>query len=128
MPASKTPKSKKPTIAVRPPPSAAVDAFVLDDAATPKRHDAIAPKRQSVAASKRQTPARPPSTTRYTTKDGAELRRVTLWLPAEAAEAIGTFAARHQLRDSHIAALAVCKLLGVKPPASLAHVAALFPK
>jgi hypothetical protein len=115
MPASKTPKSKKPTIAVRPPPSAAADAFV---------HDATASKRRSAAS----RTARPPSTTRYTTKDGAELRRVTLWLPAEAAEAIGTFAARHQLRDSHIAALAVCKLLGVKPPASLAHVAALFPR
>lgn len=113
MPASK-PKSKKPTIAVRPPPAAA-DAFV--------RHDATASKRQSTARAERA-----PSTTRYTTKDGAELRRVTLWLPAEAATAIGTFAARHQLRDSHIAALAVCKLLGVKPPASLAHVAALFPR
>jgi hypothetical protein len=127
MPASKTPKHKKPTIAVRPPP-AAVDAFVLDDTAASKRHDAITPKRQSAMTPKRATPTRPPSTTRYTTKDGSELRRVTLWLPAEAAEAIGTFAARHQLRDSHIAALAVCKLLGVKPPASLAHVAALFPK
>ncbi len=118
MPASKTPKSKKPTIAVRPPPTAAADDFV-------RRHDATASQRQGV---KTPRTARPPSTTRYTTKDGAELRRVTLWLPAEAAEAIGTFAARHQLRDSHIAALAVCKLLGVRPPASLAHVAALFPR
>ena len=119
MPPSK-PRNKKPTIAVRPPPSpsAAADDFV-------RRHDATPPKRQRTAP---RTPARPPSTTRYTTKDGAELRRVTLWLPAEAAEAIGTFAARHQLRDSHIAALAVCKLLGVKPPASLANVAALFPR
>lgn len=120
MPASKTPKRKKPAIAVRPPPSptAAADDFV-------RRHDATTPKRQRASST---TAARPPSTTRYTTKDGAELRRVTLWLPADAAEAIGTFAARHQLRDSHIAALAVCKLLGVKPPASLAHVAALFPR
>lgn len=123
MPASKPRKSKKPTIAVRPPPSAAADDFVQRyDAITSERNDATASKSRPAAI------ARPPSSTRYTTKDGAELRRVTLWLPAEAAAAIGTFAARHQLRDSHIAALAVCKLLGVKPPASIAHVAALFPR
>lgn len=116
MPASKTPKSKKPTIAVRPPPAAAADDFV-------RRHDATASKRPRAPS-----PAARPSTTRYTTKDGAELRRVTLWLPADAAEAIGTFASRHQLRDSHIATIAVCKLLGLKPPATLAHVAALFPR
>lgn len=118
MPASKTPKRKKPAIAVRPPPSptAAADDFV-------RRHDATASKRRGATS-----PAARPSTTRYTTKDGAELRRVTLWLPAAAAEAIGTFASRHQLRDSHIATVAVCKLLGVKTPASLAHVAALFPR
>ena len=118
MPASarKTPKSKKPTIAVRPPPSA--DDFV-------RGNDATASKRQKRSS---PSPGARASTTRYTTKDGSQLRRVTLWLPAEAAEAIGTFAARHQLRDSHIAALAVCKLLGVKAPASLAHVAALFPR
>ena len=112
--ARKPPKSKKPTIAVRPPPSSA-DDFVKRDATASKR------RRQA-------SPTAHATTTRYTTKDGAELRRVTLWLPAAAAEAIGIFAARHQLRDSHIAALAVCKLLGVKPPASLAHVAALFPR
>lgn len=113
--ARKPPKSKKPTIAVRPPPAAA-DDFV-------QRNDATASKRQRAPS-----PTARPSTTRYTTKNGAELRRVTLWLPADAAEAIGTFASRHQLRDSHIATIAVCKLLGVKPPATLAHVAALFPR
>jgi len=118
--ARKSPKSKKPPISVRPPPPA-VDDFV-------KRHDATTSPRYSANAPAAAATAAPRSTTRYTTKSGVELRRATLWIPAEAAEALGTFAARHQLRDSHIATIALCRLLGIEPPESLAHVGALFPR
>jgi hypothetical protein len=71
----------KPVVSIRKPPSAdAVAAFVAAGG------DAPAPRRPSVQTSKRkgaQAPTSPASTRKTRARDGAELRRLTLWLPAE---------------------------------------------
>jgi hypothetical protein len=110
------PKTRKPAIAVRPPP--AVDDFVRGaSTTTSKRHDATTLQRYGAAGSMS-----------YTTKDGTELRRVTYWLPADVAAELSVLAARHRTKDSHIATYAVCKLLGLKIPETLAHVGGIFPR
>ncbi len=110
-PASK----KKPTYEVRPPAENADDFVGRHGAKALQRHSSTTPKRQN-------------STTLYTTREGTELRRVTYWLPTQVADELAVLAARSRTKDSHVAAFAVCKLLGLKIPDSLAHIKELFAK
>lgn len=98
--------ASKPSITPRPPPSATVAAFVGQDEDAPRKRPAAQPARRSAGQ-----PASGPGRRTITRADGRELRKQTVYLPADLARRLAIHAAAEGLELSAIVADALERYL-----------------